>query len=148
RELKPLKEAHEHQAKVPLLQTALTLAQDDLKTLQSKLSELRMEAIRLSAEFKLRVRNQRQRLLSPQRKQQPEHRIKLSTIQRIVREYEAEAPKRIQQVARAASAAFEAKRSAEIAYDKAERAFEFKSKMCTLRIVLALWSILFFATWI
>jgi hypothetical protein len=120
------------------------MAQEELKTLQNKLFELRMEATRLAAELELRLRNPRAGLLAPQREQ----RIKLLTTQAMVRAFEAEAPGRMQQVARAATATFLARRSAELAFDKAVSAFEFANKMRVLAIGFACWAILAMATWI
>ena len=88
RKLTPVKEAFEHRANVPFLQAGFTMAQDELKMLQSKLFDLRMEATRLAADLDLRAPNPRVRLLSQQREQ----RIKLKTTQTIVRAYEAEVP--------------------------------------------------------
>jgi hypothetical protein len=144
RELKPVIEAYEHQANVPFLQVGFTMAQEELKMLQNRLFELRMEATRLAADLDLRVGNPRAKLLSPQHEQ----RIKLLTTQTMVRAYEAEVPEKAQQVARAATVTFQAKRSAEFAYHKATKEFEFENKMWVLPIGFACWTILALSTWL
>jgi len=144
RERKPVKEAYEHQANVPYLQAGFTMAQEELKILQNKLFDLRMEAKRLAAELDLRVGNPRAKLLSPYGDQ----RIKLLTTQTMVHAYEAEVPEKMQQVARAATATFLAKRSAEIAHDKALSEFEFANKMRVLVIGFVCWAILALAAWL
>jgi hypothetical protein len=138
RELTPVKETFEHEKKVPLLQAGSTMAQDELKMLQNKLFDLRMEAMRLAADLKLRARNPRVRLLSPQREQ----RIKLETTQTMVRAYETQVPEKMQQVATTAAATFAAKHSAELAYDKQISAFKFANKMRVLALVASCWAIL------
>jgi hypothetical protein len=134
RDRKPVEEVYQHQANVPFLQAGFTMAQEELKALQSKLFDLRMEATRLAAEIEL----------SPQREQ----RIKLQTTQTIVRAYEAEVPGKMQEVAKAANATFLAKRSAELAYHKAISAFEFANKMRVLAIGFVCWAILALVTWL
>ncbi len=90
RDLKPVKEGYEHQANVPFLQARFTMAQEELKLLDDKLFELRLEATRLRDEFKLQLPNPRARLLSQAREQQ----IKLLTTETLVGVYEAEVPER------------------------------------------------------
>jgi hypothetical protein len=85
RDLKPVKEGYEHQANVPFLQARFTMAQEELKLLDDKLFELRLEATRLRDEFKLQLPNPRARLLSQAREQQ----IKLLTTETLVGVYEA-----------------------------------------------------------
>ncbi len=134
RERKPVGETYEHQANVPFLQAGFAMAQEELKMLQNKIFELRMEATRVAAEIEL----------SPQHEQ----RIKLQTTQTIVRAHEAQVPEKMQQVAKAANATFLAKHSAELAYHKAISAFEFANKMRVLAIGFGCWAILALATWL
>jgi hypothetical protein len=143
RELTPVKEAFEHRANVPFLQAGSTMAQDELKTLQNKLFDLRMEAMRLAADLEQRAPNPRVRLLSPQREQ----RIKLRATQTMVRAYETEVPGKMQQVAKSAAATFAARRSAELDYDKETRAFQRANKMWVLAIWVAGYAILALITW-
>jgi hypothetical protein len=143
RDLKPVKEGYEHQANVPFLQARFTMAQEELKLLDDKLFELRLEATRLRDEFKLQLPNPRARLLSQAREQQ----IKLLTTETLVGVYEAEVPGKIQQAATAATAIFFAKRSAELEYAKAKREFDRANKERGLAIGFACWAILALATW-
>jgi hypothetical protein len=144
RELKPAKEDFEHRQKVPTLQTALAMAQDELKTLNSKLVELRMEETRLAADLLPTARRPLVRLLSPQREQ----RIKLLKTQAMARAYEAQIPKEMRQLATAASAVFQAKHSAEIDYNKALKDFRFANKIRVLKIVSLDWVILALSIWV
>jgi hypothetical protein len=144
RELRPVKEDFEHRQKLPILQTALAMAQDELKTLNGKLVELRMEETRLAADLLPPARRARVRLLSLQREQ----RIKLLKTQAMARAYEAQIPKKMQQLATAASAVFQAKHSAEIDYNKALKDFRYANKIRVIEIVSLGWVILALSMWI
>jgi hypothetical protein len=106
RGLKPVKEHYELIATVPTLQASFTMGQDELKTLRGKLVELRMEARRLAAD---------------PASAQLEQAVKLKAAEAMIREYEAEVPRKLREVADAATETFRARRAAELAYDKSKR---------------------------
>jgi hypothetical protein len=143
REHTPVKEAVEHRAGVPFLQAGSIMAVDELKMLQSKLFDLRMEATRLATDLKMRARNPRVRLLSPQREQ----RIKLKTTLAMVRDYDAEVPARKRVVASTAAATFAARHSAELDHDKETRAYTRETKMLVLGLAAVGWVVLALLTW-
>jgi hypothetical protein len=142
RPLEPVKETYEHQARVPYLLAGFTTAQEELKLLQSKLFELRTEAMRLAVEISILGQNPRAKLLSSQRERQ----MKLQATQTMLGKYEAEMPGKMNQVAKAATDLFSAKRSAELAHDKAVKAFGFVSKIRGLLVGVIGWVILALVT--
>jgi len=137
-EQKPVKETYELLANVPLRQAGLTAAQDELKVLQSKLSELRLDATRLATELDIRWRRPQTKLLPTYREQ----RAKLLVTETLVPAYEAQLPQKQKQLADAANAALVAKRTAELTFEKAAQDFEFATKGRVLMFGLAISAIL------
>jgi len=131
RGLKPVKEHYELIETVPTLQASFTMAQDELKTLRGKLVELRMEARRLAAD---------------PASAQLDHAVKLKAAEAMIREYEAEVPRKLREVADAATESFRARHAAELAYDKAVSEFERAVKLRAVEFALAAWAILALAT--
>ncbi len=129
---KPVKEHFEFIKKVPALQADFNMEQDELKTLLSKLVELRMEARRLAADP------------TPPSDQA----VTLKAAETRVREYADEVTQKVKQVEDAATATYSAKRAAGLAYDEAVSAFEWAIKLRAVTFALVVWAILALATWV
>jgi hypothetical protein len=100
RGLKPVKEHYELIATVPTLQASFTMAQDELKTLRGKLVELRMEARRLAADPASAQLDEAVKLKAARRhaadpaSAQLDQAVKLKAAEAMIREYEAEVPRK------------------------------------------------------
>jgi hypothetical protein len=142
KEAKPVQETYEYERHVSVLQAELAMAQDDLKALDGKLIDTKTQVMRLRADLLPRPHNPRAKLLSPQRGK----RIELLKAEHLARAYEAELPAKIKQIDSITHAAFQAKHSAELAYDKATKAFESAIRGKVLAIVGIGWLALILAT--
>jgi hypothetical protein len=128
RHSKPLKERFEQAANVPLRQTELSIALDNLKALQTKLFEQRTEADRLVAELEEKRKQspkEREKGIAAEREQ----RLKMATAKVMIRSLNAETPGGMQRVADLTATTFEARRSAEIAFSDALDKFEMSNKV-------------------
>jgi len=66
----------------------------------------------------------------------------------MARAYESQVPKKMEQLGATATAVFQAKHSAGLAYDKALKEFRFANKLRVLEMVLWAWAILAVVTWL
>jgi hypothetical protein len=144
---KPLIETYQQSSDVPRHQAELAIAQDQLKTLQSKLFELRTEASRLSVELKERrkISKSEQDRAAPSDREQ---RLKLATTNAMVLSLENDVPRAMQRIVTTAGAAANAKNSADVAFLKALEAFDMNNRKAVFWIGLASWIVLMILTWI
>ena len=139
KEAKPVVETYENERHVPFLQAELAMAQDEIKALDGKLLDTKMQIMRLKADRML-LHHPRARLLS--------ERVELLKAQHLVKAYEAELPAKLKQVEIQTHAVLQAKHSAELAYDSATKAFEFAIRGRVLTFVVIGWLVLMLVTYV